>query len=229
MTKNFVIAICSISGGGKSTLVRNTASLLNAVSLFFDDYVIGNEFILDKDWIERQGDFNELKTPRLSTDLEKLKNGEEIIYPGSDSIVKPADYIVVEEPTGRERKEMADHIDFCVFIDTPLDIGLARRLWRDFLISTKMRVEEKRNANEEFFEVKDIENGVNNIREYLDYYQNEFRWYYIEQLKRVKPNCDLVLDGLLPPEELSQQLVASVKDFRKICERSHQKYDTRSG
>lgn len=34
----FVIAVSSVSGGGKTTLVKNAARLLDAVALFFDDY-----------------------------------------------------------------------------------------------------------------------------------------------------------------------------------------------
>ncbi len=35
---NFVIGISSTSGGGKTTLVKKTAELLDAATLFFDDY-----------------------------------------------------------------------------------------------------------------------------------------------------------------------------------------------
>ena len=35
---NYVIAVSSVSGGGKTTLVKSAANFLKGTTLFFDDY-----------------------------------------------------------------------------------------------------------------------------------------------------------------------------------------------
>jgi hypothetical protein len=45
--------------------------------------------------------------------------------------ILPSEFIVIEEPMGRERAEMASLIDFVAVIETPLEIALTRRLLRD--------------------------------------------------------------------------------------------------
>jgi len=56
-TDSFVIAVGSTSGGGKTTLVKRTAELLSASTLFFDDYAKGPDYPRDiPAWLENGGD-----------------------------------------------------------------------------------------------------------------------------------------------------------------------------
>ena len=126
---NYVIAVSSVSGGGKTTLVKSAAFLLRGTTLDFDDYASISQYPPDlKKWVEDGADVNEWKTPQFAQDLAALRRGESIVSPLDGASILPSEFIVIEEPMGRERVEMASLIDFVAVIDTPLDIALARRL-----------------------------------------------------------------------------------------------------
>ena len=130
MHNPFVVAVSSISGGGKSTLVREAARLLSATALFFDDYSGPEHYPADSAaWLADGADPNQFKSPGFADDLSALTRNEPIIR--DDETLKPSRYIVIEEPMGRERDEMRPLIDFVAVIDTPPQIALARRLLRD--------------------------------------------------------------------------------------------------
>jgi uridine kinase len=84
MGKPYVFALSSYTAGGKTTLARYLASMLNAASLFWDEYDEAGFMTHPKDfksWLAEGADNNAWKVPRLAEDLAKLKRGETIIYP----------------------------------------------------------------------------------------------------------------------------------------------------
>lgn len=42
------------------------------------------------------------------------------------------DYILLDYPFAKMHSGMQEYIDYTIFIDTPLDIAMARRILRDF-------------------------------------------------------------------------------------------------
>ena len=61
---SYIIAVSSVSGGGKTTLVKKIAEFLRGTTLFFDDYASVSEYPPDiKKWVEDGADVNEWKTP----------------------------------------------------------------------------------------------------------------------------------------------------------------------
>src|SRR5262245_10253707 len=132
MTKaSYVVAISGMSGAGKTSVVRRTVELLgDAVALHFDDYISVSTYPPDlRVWMEEGADVEVWKTPQLADDIRSLRAGKAITLPGG-AVVEPADVLVIEEPFGKMRKEMAGLIDLAVHIDVPQDILLARRLLR---------------------------------------------------------------------------------------------------
>jgi uridine kinase len=115
----YVIAIAAVSGGGKTTITKLlNQKLHNSKVLFFDDYDFnGPDDIVD--WVDNVGDPNEWDLTPLIKDLEAL-------------LTEPLDYIVLDFPFSYKHSELSNFIDFSIFIDTPLDIALARRVIRDF-------------------------------------------------------------------------------------------------
>jgi len=205
---NFVVAIASVSGGGKTTLVKKTAELLNGTTLFFDDYQSVSQYPEDSQkWLEDGADVNEWKTPQFSRDVAALRKGQSITMPGNGGTVEPSEFIVIEEPMGRARVEMAAHIDFVAVIDTPLEVALSRRVIRDM----------------GYFDIKDIDTAtreqlvegfeklIGYVRNFLGHYLRTGRELYTTVQEQAKASCDLVLDGQLPVDELARQLVAAVK------------------
>lgn len=206
---NYIIAVSAVSGGGKTTLVKRTADFLRGTALFFDDYASVSEYPTDiKKWVEDGADVNEWKTPQFAQDLAALRRGDSIVSPIDGASILPSEFIVIEEPMGRNRAEMASLIDFVAVIDTPLEIALARRLLRDL---GPISVEDIEKATKEQL-AEGVVKIITYLNDYLSGYLDAGRDLYIAVQERAKENCDLVLDGSLSVDELAQQLVTAVKD-----------------
>jgi hypothetical protein len=208
-SSNYIIAISSVSGGGKTTLVKRTADFLRGTALFFDDYASVSEYPPDiKKWVEDGADVNKWKTPQFARDLAALKRGDSVVSPIDGASILPSEFIVIEEPMGRERAEMATLIDFVAVIDTPLEIALTRRLLRDL---GPISLEDIEKATKEQL-AEGVVQIVIYLKDYLSGYLDAGRDLYIAVQERAKENCDLVLDGSQSIDELAQQLVTAVED-----------------
>ncbi|MCH8291500.1 hypothetical protein IH992_10420 [Candidatus Poribacteria bacterium] len=213
MQENFVIAISAVPGGGKTTLVKKTAGLLEATTLFFDDYASVSEYPKDIiQWMNDGADLNEWKTPVFAKDVAALKRGERIIHPVANDTIESNEFIVIEDPIGRGRNEMTELIDFMVLIDTPLDIALARRLLRNIEKYYRCKAEERleKATKEEL-----IEYPIESVSKELNRYLSEYRAIYLAFQEQMSSYCDLILDGGLPSDELANQLVAAAMEKRK--------------
>jgi hypothetical protein len=106
----FVIAFSSVSGGGKTTLVKKVAERLDAPWLLFDEYKIVSHYPKDvRKWVDDGADVNEWQTPQFAADVAALRRGESVTLPRDGRIVLPAEHVLIEEPMGRARVEMAPH------------------------------------------------------------------------------------------------------------------------
>lgn len=161
-----VIAISAVSGGGKTTITKLlNQKLHNSKVLFFDEYDFdGPDDIVN--WVENGANHNEWNLTPLIEDLEVL-------------ITEPLDYIVLDFPFSYKHSQVSEFIDFSVFIDTPLDIALARRVIRDFRDSSTENI------------LFDMENYISSGRR-----------AYLDMLNTIKPNADFIVDGTLPVNEI---------------------------
>lgn len=162
----YVIAIASVSGGGKTSAVQQLAQHLpNAAAFFFDDY----DFEGPDDpvlWLEQGADCNEWNLTPLLKDLEDVSVGS-------------LDYIILDFPFAYGHEEARKYIDWTVYIDTPLDLALARRLIRDF-----------------------SDASVQEIQEDIRFYAQRGRAAYLHMEETVKPDSDLIVDGNQSPQEI---------------------------
>ena len=129
-----VIAISGTSGAGKTTLVQKVAERLgDAVTLHFDDYFSVSQYPADaRAWVDAGADPDAWRTAQLADDLRSLRAGQTIRLPREKGTREPKPYIVLEEPFGRARTELAESIDFVVYLDLPLEVALARKLLREY-------------------------------------------------------------------------------------------------
>lgn len=118
------------------------------------------------EWIDNGGNPDEWGLSPLIRDIKKLLN-------------EPLDYIILDFPFAYLHSKTSEFIDFAVFIDTPLDIAMARRITRDFKNSS-----------------------VENILLDLNNYILRGRRGYLDMLKTTKPNSDLIVAGALPISEI---------------------------
>lgn len=120
--KPYVIAINAISGGGKTTITKSLENQLsNAKALYFDDRNYDLDSGIDDicKWIDEGADANRFNLDLLINDIETLINN-------------CVEYIILDYPFGYKHNKIAPYIDISIFIDTPLDIALARRIIRDY-------------------------------------------------------------------------------------------------
>jgi uridine kinase len=191
-----VIAIGGPSGAGKSTAVRGLVERLgDATALFFDDYEASSTYPDLAQWLSDGGDPNQFQAPRLSADLRALRAGAAITHPESGEVIQPARLIVLEEPFGRERDEVAGLIDLVVCIDLPLEIALARKLHRMLGFFLAEQTADAFAKHLQFFLPWYIESGA--------------ELYRLVQ-RRVLRRCDVVADGMLPPDALANSIANAI-------------------
>ncbi|WP_454190926.1 hypothetical protein [Paenibacillus sp. Marseille-Q7038] len=163
-----IIAIEAVSGGGKTSVTSRLKQELNhSRAIYFDDYDLeGPEDVIA--WVERGADCNEWNLEPIINDVNNLLNSNPV----------DVKYILLDYPFSRLHHDLKN-IDLTVFIDTPLDIAMARRLLRDF-----------RNTNTEV------------IIDELNIYLSGGRIGYESMLKKTKPNSDLIIDGSLHIDDI---------------------------
>ncbi|MFQ6026482.1 MAG: hypothetical protein ACE5Q6_03085 [Dehalococcoidia bacterium] len=191
-----VIGISSPSGGGKTTLTRRVAELLpEAIAIFFDDYdfdtIHPDSF---RKWLEQGADYNAWKTPKLAKDLQRLRSRQSIVSPVDGLAIIPSKFVVFDAPLGYAHSETAELIDFMVFIDTPLDVAMARRLLRDFPSTSK----------------DGLSSRIDCLRAQLNAYVDYGRLAYLEMDQQIKSGCDLIIDGTRPVDEIAHEIVWAI-------------------
>lgn len=170
--KTKIITIAAVSGGGKTTVTeRLTHKLMNSKALYFDRYNFDNCPTDICKWIDDGANYDEWVLTPLIKDIQHLIRDSNV------------DYIIVDYPFAYLNSEMRQFIDVTIFIDTPLDIAMARRILRDFK-----------------------EDTISEIHNDLEHYINYARKAYLEALHTVKPNSDIVLGGALSVDQIINQI-----------------------
>ncbi len=170
-----VIGISAVSGGGKTRVTAELAeSVIGATAVYFDEFDDTTEHPPDlREWLANGADYNAWKAPVLAEHLRKLKMGE------------PADaprFIIFDAPLGRAHEATGQYIDHMVFLDTPLDIAMARRLLRDGW----------------------TDGTEAHLRRYLDWTKELFTRHQ----DQAAATADLILDGTNPVDVLVERIVA---------------------
>ncbi|MBQ9212258.1 MAG: hypothetical protein IJ153_11220 [Clostridia bacterium] len=168
-----VIAIGAVTAGGKTTVVNAMkARLPRTASLHFDDYSFDGEVEDYYKWVSEGADYNVWDLSPLKTDVEKTRNSGAY------------DYLLLDYPFAYLNKMMKDDLDCCIFIDTPLDIAMARRVLRDMKAAS-----------------------ADDIRNEMNVYLKYARAAYVHMLETVLPSSDYVIDGTNALEEIINEAV----------------------
>jgi uridine kinase len=177
--KPYVIAIAAVAGGGKTTITKRLNKLIsNSTAIYFDDY----DFEESPDdickWIENGGDPNEWVLTPLIEDLRLLLSKNSY------------NYIFLDFPFAYQHKKMSSMIDYTIFINTPLDIAMARRIQRDF-------------------------NKYDDVKNEMGNYLNRGRKAYLHMLETIRPDSDYIVDGKLSIESITDLIIEKIDNNRK--------------
>jgi uridine kinase len=183
MEKPYIITINAVSGGGKTALARLVQESLPASALFcFDDFNETNIIPDDLyEWSKRGANPLEVDCPGMGEAVEQAIQAASLKY------------MVLDCPLGREHPRFARIIDLAVFIDTPLDVAMARRILRDHTSASEASAEEK----------------LKRLRQEMIHYLEKARYPYLEAYKQ-KSISDLVLDGWSALEHMRDRVLAKV-------------------
>lgn len=170
-----IISIAAVTAGGKTTMVNEIKKQVkNVMTLHFDDYAFEGEVDDFYGWVKNGANYNVWNLSPLINDICKIKEKSE------------CDYLLLDYPFAYCHEELSKYIDCAIFVDTPLDIAMARRVLRD---------------------LKDA--SGDEIRNDMEMYLKYARVAYIQMLKDVLPSSDYVIDG-------SKELEEKVEEIKKI-------------
>lgn len=179
MKKPYVVAINSVSGGGKTALAEIVSSSLSDSVLFrFDDFDESN--VYPEDFCG--ADILDFDCPGMYEAFrQELDKGA-------------AEFVVLDYPFGRDHPRFEKEIDLCVFIDTPLDVAMGRRILRDFSSIKDGSAEERLDA----------------LKKDLIQYLAKARYPYLRHYRH-KETSDLLLDGSTNLDQLRNQVLERIK------------------
>lgn len=168
-----IIAIAAVTAGGKTTIVNKIKKQLpNTKTLHFDDYSFEGEVDDFYTWAKQGADYNVWNLSPLIKDILEIKKNSD------------CEYLLLDYPFAYCHKGLSEYIDCAIFIDTPLDIAMARRILRDMNTAT----------GEE-------------IRQDLKMYIKYARIAHIQMLKDVLPSSDYIIDGTKELEEQTEEII----------------------
>ena len=192
-----IVAIAGVPGSGKTTLATRTAALAgDAALLFFDGFEALTAMPPGalSAWHAEGADFSRFQVAGLAEALAALKAGRPAREAASGRIVAPAPLVLFEMPLGRAFPPARPFIDFLVWLDTPLDVALARNLAA--------------------FASQNDDPPAEWLAGYAHNYVTAARPVLLAQKAAVAPGADLVLDGTQSPESLAQALFAAINDTK---------------
>lgn len=198
-----VIAVASGVGGGKSTLAASLAAEFGeaASTVHFDHYerMTGQPIEAVRRWVAAGADPDALAIPGLADDLHALKAGRDVTDPLTRLRIAARPYLLFETQFGRRHAASGRHIDLLIWIDTPLDVALARKL-RQLALEAAARGARESAAFAAW------------LPEYLDNYLGLVEKLLRRQRETVRTQADLILDGRQDPVELRREAAQAIRE-----------------
>ncbi len=180
--KAFVIGLAGVPGSGKSTLLRLLLrDFGTAQAVYYDKYDPGMTDAQICDWVARKGDPNELAFPDLIRELTRQTQVQ--------TSSQPRPLVLFETAFGRVHRTTGAFIDYLVWINTPLEIALAR--------ASLVFIAAQRNQPPE---------ATSDFVAWMTRYMQDYpmlREIYLGVNARMASTADLILDGTQPAEVLA--------------------------
>lgn len=172
-----VIAISAVTAGGKTTVVNALERRFpKACALHFDDYSFEGEVHDFHRWVLDGADYHVWNLTPLEEDIIKIKKSGK------------CDYLLLDYPFAYCHEQIKKYIDIAIFIDTPLDVALARQVLRDM-----------------------ADASGNEIRNNLEMYLRYARIAFLQMHKDILPLSDYVIDGMKSVSSIVDEIVFIVE------------------
>ncbi|MCL1786859.1 MAG: hypothetical protein FWG38_02630, partial [Defluviitaleaceae bacterium] len=170
----------------RTCLIKDALPSTTTVGIIgFDDFpgdLLGRDYC---EWSEAGANCNEWDLGAMIEAVQSL-------------VASPVGFIIVDQPFGAAHDLLKAWVDFFVWIDTPPDVALARRILRDF---TRRDTQRRPLAGD----------LVENISAHLDFYLSRHRDTYLTHIATVKPTVDLVVDGEKSPAAIAREIINGVQ------------------
>lgn len=184
-----IIAISGKTGAGKTTLTKALAEVLQATSVYWDDFDEISEGPEDYvDWYKRGEEYREWNYKALADVLQTLKSKKSITHPALGELLVPTQYIIFDAPLGHLHEQTGQYIDRCIHIEVPLDVSLSRRLIRDF---------------------KSTEKTKDELVEELEFYLSHSRPLFFDE--ELKGSAHLCVEGMLSIEQQVEVILSDLQ------------------
>ncbi len=194
----FVVGLSGLPGSGKTTLLKLLSrDYPRAETVAYDRFHPGLDEHQIQDWIRRNGDPNELTLTALIAELDRLTAA------GNEGASRTL--VLFETAFGRVHHATGAFIDLSIWIDTPLDLALARA---NLVFLDNVARSPKLSAATDF---------IPWLMRYMQDYPL-LRRTYLTVSERAAASADLVIDGIQPPAVSAARLVKELIERGLISE-----------
>jgi uridine kinase len=196
-----VIAVAGPPGAGKSSLIEGLARTLgDACAIHMDSYETMTRTPIAEiaRWMQDGADIDAFAFPQLEQDLLLLRQGLTVIEPGTRHEIAARKYILFETQFGKAHRGTGQHIDLLIWLDTPLDVALARNVKKMTASFLREQKPEK------------LPERLRWLHGYLDNYLGTVRSLMPMQKEKVGAAADIVVDGRAPLAELVRSAASEI-------------------
>lgn len=185
-----VVGVAGHPGAGKSSLVAALAEALGGAPVVrMDDYETMTRMppaALER-WMRDGADIDAFAFPGLEEELRRVK-------------ADPRRFALFETQFGRAHRASGRFLDVLVWVDTPLDIALARNVRAT--VSGLLREPA----------TQELPGRLRWLQGYLDNYLAVVRSLLVMQDERVRRGAEVVVDGTLPLAEVVRSAAAGIAE-----------------
>ncbi len=170
---SYLIGVAGYPGSGKSSLVAALAEAFGEAPVVrMDDYENMTRMPIAalERWMKEGADIDAFAFPRLEEQLRRLK-------------ASSGAFALFETQFGRAHRATGQLIDVLIWVDTPLDVALARNVR-----ATLSGLLREPNADE-------LPGRLRWLHGYLDNYLGIVRSLLVMQKERVLPGAEIIVDG----------------------------------
>ena len=188
MTRAPIVAISGHPGSGKTSLTKALQKRLGVPALHYDDFEMVTSLPPERirDWIERGSDYDEIMLEPLVRELIRL----------AEATPRPK-CVLLDTLLGRAHAATGKLIDTLIWVDTPPDIALARKIGEA--------------AGRARATPGEAPAFMGWLDSYLRHYTDFIAGTYAVQSERVRPAADIIMDGRAPVEQMADEAMVAIQ------------------